>query len=199
MGLGGISGRYNRLDKMGKLIPWTIRSPAEIVQICLDAMGEVNALVEVPDGIPRKAGRNVDRYLKLGENFPQSLTNPPVEFDHSPPAEVLARFVEQFGCRVIYDPIQNRVKILPLGVGGTLPSVPAEAISPSFENPRIPNIIGVAGAPVRLQMRFVLEPVAEEWDGSLVPVNTVSYTPDAPTVVQDFDGDAYRVWATSRL
>ena len=179
-GLGGISGSFNELDQRKKLVPWSIRSPQEIAEMCLQALGEKNYTIVLPPGLPSAIGKNIERYLLLGENFPQTMTNPPTEFDHAPPAEVLARFCDQFGCRVIFDPVTDTVRILPLGVGRRVPAVPSESISPGFVNPRVPAAIGIVGAPVRFQMRFVLEPVAKEWDGSYVPADSVSYAPEIP-------------------
>jgi hypothetical protein len=181
-GLGGISGRYNQLDPRGKLKPWSIRSPAELARLCLNAMGERNYLIDLPDGIPRAAGANLDRFLRLGERFPMSGTNPDVNWDHSSPAEVLAQLADRFNCRVVYQPVTDRVLIVPLGKGVfTLGTLPVEMAALSVDDPETPALIGVYGAPVRVQTRFALEPVAEEWDGSYVPIDAVSYAPKVRT------------------
>ena len=53
-GLASISGSYNQLDNRGKLIPWTIRSPVELAQLCIAAMGEKGAKIILPDGLPAR-------------------------------------------------------------------------------------------------------------------------------------------------
>ncbi|HEY1191394.1 MAG TPA: hypothetical protein VGE74_27415 [Gemmata sp.] len=181
---GAISGRYNQLDTRGKLVPWTIRSPRELAELCLKAMGETNYEVRLPEGLTSAAGKDYKRFLELGENFPQSLANPPVAWDFTPPAEALARLAEYYGCRVIYQPLADRVLVAPLGTGPVLPEGFCEAIAPSVDGPETPSAVAVAGAPVRIQMRLLLEPVGKEWDGSYRPVNELSYAPQAGGRVQ---------------
>lgn len=182
--LAGISGTYNRLDERGKLVPWTIRSPAELAVLCLDAMGEKRYKINLPPGIKRADGKNLERYLLSGENFPQSLTNPPTVWDHTPPAEALARLADYYGCRVVYQPNLDRVIVTPTGVGRTLPAGPCEALTGGADAPRLPKAVAVAGAPVRIQARFALEAVGEEWDGRVLPINDLSYAPKARATVQ---------------
>jgi hypothetical protein len=83
---GEISGRYNQVDQRGKLVPWSIRSPAELAKLCLEKMGERNYSINLPQGLPASAGQQVERLLRPGENFPQSLANPPVVWDRTNPA-----------------------------------------------------------------------------------------------------------------
>ncbi|AWM38127.1 hypothetical protein GobsT_37800 [Gemmata obscuriglobus] len=181
---GAISGRYNQLDKRGKLVPWTIRSPQELAELCLKAMGERNYVINLPAGLTAAAGANLEQYLRAGEDFPQSLTNPPTVWDLIPPAEALARLADLYGCRVIYQPFADRVVVAPLGAGGPLTDFPCESIAPNVDGPETPSAVGVAGAPVRVQMRLLLEPVGKEWDGSYRPVNELSYAPQGGGKVQ---------------
>jgi hypothetical protein len=174
---GGVSGTYNRLDKQGKLIPWTIRSPKELAEICLKAMGEVGYVINLPEGLTRADGKDLERYLQAGENFRQSLTNPPTVWDHTPPAEALARLADYYGCRVVFQPNLNRVVVTTTGVGTPLPDGPCDVLTGGADAPRLPSGLGVAGAPVRFQGRFALEAVGEEWDGRVVPINDLSYAP----------------------
>lgn len=177
-GLGGIRGHYNQLDRRGKLVPWSIRSPDELARLCLREMGERNFLVQLPPGLPRAAGANLDRFLRLGEFFPQTNSNPEANWDRTPPAEALAWLAELFGCRIVYQPVTDRVLVVPLGFGrGVLPDYPYEVITPNVDDPETPQAVASRGAPVRIQARFPLEPVAEEWDGSYVPIDQVSYAP----------------------
>jgi hypothetical protein len=182
---GAISGRYNQLDRRGKLVPWTIRSPVELAVLCLEAMGERGYQIDLPPGLPAAAGANLDRYLRAGESFPQTLANPPVTWDKTPPAEALARLADYFGCRVVYQPVADRVLVTPLGAGrAALPDGPCEAIAPTIDRPRTPGAVAVAGAPVRIQCRLRLEAVGKEWNGSVVPINDLSYAPRSPGTTQ---------------
>jgi hypothetical protein len=182
--MGGISGHYNQKDDRGKLVPWTIRSPKELAKICLDALGVKNSIVNLPEGLTRARGADTNRYLKLGENFPQSFTNPEVVWTRTPPAEALAQLADYYGCRVIYQPIANRVLITIPGKGKALPNFPYEVIGATIDGPEAPEFVGVFGAPVKVQMRFRLEAVGEEWDGSYLPINQLSYSPVMPAVKQ---------------
>jgi len=183
-GLAAVSGSYNQLDNRGKLVPWTIRSPYELAVLCLKAMGETGYAINLPNGLPASVGKDVNRYLQAGENFAQSLANPEVSWDHTPPAQALAQLADLYGCRVVYQPLTNRVIVTPTGIGQTMPDGPCESISGGAENPRVPYAVAIAGAPVRIQARFALEPVGEEWDGRYVPIDDLSYAPKVPAQVQ---------------
>lgn len=178
---GAVGGRFCAVDEHGKLVPWLIRSPAELAKICLDAMGETGYLIDLPQGLSKADGADFDRYLRLGENFKQSLCNPPQTWDYTVPAGALARLCEYFGRRVVYQPFHDRVVIAQLGVGSPLPDGPCEMLVSSVETPKVPAGVGVAGAPIKFQARFALEPVALEWDrANYVPANAVSYAPRNP-------------------
>ena len=181
---GQVTGRYNQVDERGKLIPWSIRSPTALVQICLNELGESNATILMPQGLGRAAGANLSRYLQLGENFPQSFTNPPVVWDYTPAAQALASLCDYYGLRVIYSPITDRVAIAAPGTGRALPNFPYEIHAPQINRPPTPKAWGVAGAHIKFQMRLLLEPVAKEWNDSYVPINLVSYAPIAGGRVQ---------------
>ncbi len=175
---GCIFGRYNQIDNRGKLVPWTIRSPVELATLCFQAMGETGYTISgLPDGLTAAAGQNVNRYLLAGENFPQTLSNPPVVWDGLPPAQALAQLCDRYGCRVIYNPTTDAVSIFPLGTGGPLPVGPCEVIAPAVKLPATPSGIGVLGAPIRYQLRLILEPVGRDWDDSYRPVQYLSYAP----------------------
>ena len=179
-GLGSVSVDANAMDMRSKLVPWSIYSPQELAEQCLQLMGEVSYDVSaLPTGLIHSAGVNLDNYLQAGENFAQSLANPHYTWDHTPPMEALARLCDAFGCVVTLNHSSNNVIICKQGVGTKpLPSgTPYESIAIGVSNPRIPVSVNVAGAPVRIQMRFALEPVGEEYDGKIIPINQLSYTP----------------------
>lgn len=179
---GQITGHYNQKDSNGKLVPWTIRSPKELAQLCLDAMGENNPYVNLPNGLGKAAGANVEKYLRLGENYPQTLTNPEVVWDHTNPAQALVRLIEPFGCRLIYQHVFDRIVITTLGTGLPFGSLPAESLAPNIDAPPAPAALAAFSVdPVKIQCRFLLQAVGKEWDGSYVPINQLSYAPSMTT------------------
>lgn len=179
---GGISGNYNQKDENGKLVPYTIRSPQELAALLLAEMGETNPFVILPPGLPKQAGADLNRYLRLGQNYPQTLTNPEQVWDHTNPAQALARLCERWGCRVVYQPVMDRVLITPLGVGRAFPNVPCEVISPNVSAPPAPAYVAAfSEEPVRYQIRFQTEAVGREWDGSYLPIDQLSYAPASNT------------------
>ena len=91
---------------------------------------------------------------------------------------------DQYGCRVVYQPNLDRLLVTPTGQGTPLPFGPCESITAGVDSPRVPVRIGVAGSPVRIQARFVLEAVGEDWDGRYLPINDLSYAPKMPGQVQ---------------
>lgn len=182
---GAVSGYYNRFDARGKLVPWTIRSPVELAELCLKALGETGYVIDLPRGLSRSVGRDLNRYLRLGENFPQSLANPEQYWDYTPPAEALSRLCDYFGRRVVYQFTKDRIVIARLGDGaGLLDRAPYEVATPAVTGNVPPSKVVVAGAPVRIQARFRLEAVGEEFDGSYLPINDLSYAPRGAGRVQ---------------
>lgn len=182
---GAVSGRYNRPDTRGKIVPWSIRSPAELAALCFDALGESGYVIDLPTGLSRSDGADLNRYLLLGENFRQSLANPEQFWDYTPPAEALSRLCDYFGRRVVYQPVRDRFVVATLGNGALLPEgAPYEAKTPSVTGHEPPSHVVVAGAPVRIQARFRLEAVGKDWHGHYVPINDLTYAPRGEAKVQ---------------
>lgn len=181
-------GRYNQIDPNGKLIPWTIRSPIELAQLCLQAMGETSFRIEgLPTGLSTNDAKGVTKYLETGQNYPLTAANPPVNWEGVPPAIALSELCDRYGCRVIFQPFQDRVLIARLGDGLALePNGSLAQASLSVTAPETPISVGVYGAPSQYQMRLALEPVALEWDGKnhYVPLDLVSYAPTPATIAQ---------------
>ena len=172
--LGYLNGSYNQLDIHAKLYPWTIRSPTELAILCLEEMGETGYDLSLPSGLAYP-----------GPNFGLPIintsgTNPPVNWEATPPAQALQALAEQYGCRVVYRLDTDTVYVGPIGIGGTLPPGSIHKQGPSIKSRETPDSVGVQGAPTRYQVRLELEAVGEEWDGSYRPIDLLSYAPLPP-------------------
>ena len=176
--LGAVSGCYNQLDPHGKLVPWTIRSPTELAILCLEALGEINYVLNLPAGLDSSAGL-ITSFLPNGLNFPLTGTNPLINWDAVPPA-ALQQLADQFGCRIVYQLSTDSVLVTPAGIGAVLPPGSLARQGPSLKDPGTPDAVGVTGAPTRYQVRLHLQPVGEEWDGSYRPIDDLSYAPVNP-------------------
>ncbi len=168
---GALGGAYNQLDPFGKLLPWTIRSPTELAQICLDAMGEVGYTILMPPGINYPGPYTSQPIVNI------SGVNPPVNWDGVPPAQALQQLCDMFGVRLVYQWNTDAVLITPIGVGNDLPRGSIHTQSIALRNPETPDSIAVRGAPTRYQVRLNLFPVGEDWDGSIRPIEYLSYAP----------------------
>lgn len=176
-----ISGRYNATDQRKKLVPWTIQSPQELATMLIQAFWDGPFDVSIlPNKLDSTAGQNLNRWLQLGENLPQSYTNPETIWDYTTPAEALERLVNMYGCRTVYQPIARNVLIAKIGEGDDLPLGPlgTELTAPNVSTVgAAPSSLVAVGAPVRVQLRMLLEPVAPEWHGAFYPINLLSYSP----------------------
>lgn len=160
---GLLSGEYNLRDPHGYLLPWTARTPTQLAKLCLDAMGEVDFTVLMPDDF-----------------FPE------VRWDAGTnPASALQQLAEDHGCVVCYEPLSDSVLVVPKGVGDALPAGSVAMAGPTFQALPRPDSIFLVGAPVRHQTRMRCEAVGEDWDGTILPINFLSYAPLArPAAVQ---------------
>lgn len=117
-------------------------------------------------------------YLTLGYNVAPTGTNPPTRWDGTQTgAQALASLAERYGRVVVFDPVTDSASVAPLGGGAGLPDEPALTLAPSLDPDAVPAAVRILGADVRYQTRLRFRAVAEEWDGSHVPLNSVSYAP----------------------
>jgi hypothetical protein len=175
-----IRGEYNRLDNNGNLVPWTVQSATELAVLCLNQMGETNYKIAFPPGLTHAQAVNTySNYLQAGERYPLTLANPYVCWDHIPAAVALQRLADMFGCRVIYDPITDGVFVYPVGYGNTLPygGTSVASASQGVESARVPQYVGVTGAPIKFQMRVALEHVGIEWNDYIARADLLTYAP----------------------
>lgn len=153
---GHISGFYNTPQADGKVDKKTEKTPQELAELCLKAMGETKYSVS---GLP-------------------NTTRPQIVWDYDNPSQALASLVEALGCRVVLT-TKNSVHICKLGDGEKLPvnndiSDDAGAIDP----PERPDKLLLVGAVERYQRQLKLEAVGVDLDGSIKPINDLSYAPN---------------------
>lgn len=154
-GWGAISGRYNQRDRRtGQIQPRTIKTPAELAELCLAAMGEKNIDVAA---------------LPLAQR-------PEVDWDYETPAAALSQLCADLGCRVVME-TGGKVKIVRLTRGPRLKAKDVASDSLAEVAPELPSSIIVVGGPVRYQADFVLEAVGLEADGSVRLIDDLTYKP----------------------
>ena len=174
---GGISGRYNVVDPSGqyskitpnafgdyptrlarptRYIPWTLKTPYQLAILCLTAMRETAYTVDLPNTVD---------------------TLPQINWDWTNPAQALQSLCNQFGRRIIYDWFTDTVNVVQLGIGLDLPTGSYSLDTPAYTNLQRPDSIILVGAPIRYQILMKLEAVGEDWDGSIRPINDLSYVP----------------------
>lgn len=153
---GSISGVYNRLDDAEVMIEDSERSPQQLAAMLLTAMGETSFDVsQLPND-----------------------TRPHVEWIDENPARALADLCDSLGCRIVLG-IDNIVRLCRVGVGAMLP-INEFVLSENYavDPPERPDSLLVVGSPTRYQLDFYLEAVGEDVDGSIVPIDELSYMPD---------------------
>lgn len=135
--------------------PRTKVTARNLARLCLRAMGESSFDV---DAIPA--------------NY-----YPTVDWDATNAAQALQQLAESLGCRVVYQPVANRVVIAKQGVGKQLPDGPKLAESPSITVKARPSRVRLLYGRTRYQMRFKLGAVGMDFDGSWRWVDDLSYRP----------------------
>ena len=154
---GTISGRYNLRGEDGELDEKRPRkSPQQLAKLLLEEMGESRADVSaLPDG-PR----------------------PEINWDLANPARELAELCESLGCRVVLGS-DDKVSIRKLGEGRRLPAGGTVMnVATGIENTVLPDELKLLGGALLFQSRFLLEPVGEDKDGEIKPIDKLSYRPD---------------------
>jgi len=149
-----ISGRYNVPKPSGHINVVTEKSPQDLATMLLKAMKESNFDVnQLPND-----------------------TRPYIDWNYDNAAEELARLCESLGCRVVLG-IDNRVRICRLGNGANLPTGFVTNGGYGFDPPEMPDALEFVAAPTRYQMRFHLEAVGRDIDGTIKPIKDLSYNP----------------------
>lgn len=153
---GEIYGRYNTRDDDNEIIADTKKTPAELAKLLLEAMGE-------PD---------VDTSALPEEPFPE------VDWDGEVPAEELAELLDDWGCVIGLD-LYGKCAIWKRGEGAEAPAGPKEREGGELDPPEPPDDIRVNFAATQVQARLELEAVGRDTDGSIKPIDDLSYAPEA--------------------
>lgn len=160
-----ISGYYNVRRNAVDLLTGTERKPRELAKMLLDAMGEKGYdLSALPDD-----------------------TRPEVTWDASNPAEELARLVESLGCRIVLTLGASKVRIVKAGEGAKLTKQFAMEGSLGIDPPDPPGKLLFVGARTEFQGDFFLAPVGREVDGTVKPIERLSYRPPNGWQLSDAD------------
>jgi hypothetical protein len=167
---GTISGHYNLPSRRtGKRRKDTELSAPELAALCVFAAKTANV--------------NVNQMPK--DAFPET------HWDHETPAVALAELCRETACRII-PTTDGAVRIEPTGQGRELPEDGLMVISKSESSVPRPSSIMVVGGPTRVQHDFFLTAVGLERDGSIRPIDGLSYRPAAGWEslgeVEDFSG-----------
>lgn len=103
---------------------------------------------------------------------------PFVDWTNTPCDMALGALLADLGCDVVPNLAAGGWVIVNIGSGALLPGAETvEHASYTVTSPKTPDRIQVATAPARYQCLFVLEAVGEEIDGTIKPIDALSYTP----------------------
>lgn len=151
--LGRISGFYNvRENESIKLD--TEKTPHELAILCLSEMQETNFDISQ---LPNDA-------------------RPEIDWDYTRPAEALAALCDLLGCMIVLG-LDNSVRVHRKYIGALLPTVNLKSGDVAIRPPDPPGAIAVACGRTRYQVELPLEPVGKDVDGSIKPIDLLSYAP----------------------
>lgn len=161
---GSFSGHWN-IKKNGVIEKRKEKTPRELADMCLDAMGET-----------KYETKSLDDLEKLTRLPYRKQVRPEVHWDRIPPAQALNNLVTSLGYRVClgWDEV---VRIEKFGKGALLPT--ADLMSGGFdaELPESPDSISVLGGMSMHEALWELEPVGLDIDGEWRPIDHLSYAP----------------------
>jgi hypothetical protein len=141
---GSISGEYNKRKPDGTVDENTRKTPAELADLCLQAMGEGSFNTgQMPQGV-----------------FPY------VKWSNENPALALASLCDYVACDVVLNYQTNGVEIWPLGTGqGTLTGFGEEHPKFNYRSANVPSTIEAHGGDSRFQNKLRLRAVATNESG----------------------------------
>lgn len=137
--------------------PETAKTARELCELCLKAMG-----------VQQYDASQID-----------DKAYPSAEWDAANPAVAMQELAERYGCRVVFRPDDESVTLCREGIGAELPDGPLMLDAPDLKPKPRPKKLVVLTAPIKDQQRFALEPVGEDFDGSIKHIDQLSYKPVA--------------------
>jgi len=175
---GEITGRYNLRDEGQNLITKLEKTPQELAALLFEAMGESSFDV---GRLPNDA-------------------RPQKEWVGANPARELDELCESLGCVVVLG-LDNVPRIKLIGqLDSLLPTSKLITPDEGLDSAEIPDSILVIGGITKYQGIWNTEAVGKDTDGSIVPIDQLSYTPstgwenESPkgfyNVLQEFGRDA---------
>jgi hypothetical protein len=151
---GKIIGRYNVRKRDETIDSQTEKTPQQLATLLLQAMNESRFDVSA---LPNRS-------------------RPEVSWDYDNPATELDKLVNSLGCRIVLG-LDNRIRIRRVGIGRDLPGQDQMREGYGVMIPQRPDSLKLVGGPTRYQYKVLLEAVGEETDGSIKPIDDLSYKP----------------------
>src|SRR5574341_1011890 len=163
---GEVWGRFNVRLPDESVDSLTARTPQELAAYLLDAMGEIGyEVTQLPND-----------------------TRPEVEWEAANPAQELADLCEKLGCHVVLT-LGGYVQICQIGVGAALDTtVDVLQNSLTIDPPERPDSLKVVCGKTRYEAVLRLEAVGLDTDGTVKPIDSLSYTPTGGWSVVKPDG-----------
>lgn len=159
---GVVSGSFNERDNHGRTKPAFRKSPLDLLRYAFSR-------------IPFKPQKLVIR----GLNQPKDPnTWPAVVWRQENAARAFASLADQFGLRVVYQPVRNQVLLTPIGVGVAPPRRDWISRQDGATPQNYPNILTASTDENYRQVAFALEAVGLDVDGSVHPINDLTYCPE---------------------
>lgn len=154
---GEINGAYNVPNPDGTINAATQVSVRDLAVLLLDAQGETGYDVSaLPDDV-----------------------YPATDWDCDNPMQELWELCQQHGYEICWTPQTDVVKVYAQNDGASLPNdVHVKTVSYSVTGGESPASIALRGAKVSYQSKWAMEAVGEDTDGSIVPIDDLSYAPE---------------------
>lgn len=153
-----ISGRYNVRLADGTIKADTKKTYKEVLEILLKALGETSYDIRLTE---------------------EGLEPPEVNWSSQRADLQLAYLCDRVGCLIVLR-LDNTIKIVPYGEGPTYPTTGFELNPVIDTNPSaLPKYVAATLGPTKFQMKIKLEAVGVDRDGSIRPIDELTYKPDA--------------------
>lgn len=151
-----IGGRYNARKSDSTVREDTKKTYKELIEIVLKELGETSYNIDLPE--PDLEAPSVDWYRQRADLQ-------------------LAWLCDRIGCLICLG-LDNSIQIVPNGKGTIYPLNGLE-LEPAIDTmpSNYPKEVRATFAPTRFQMKVQLEAVGLETDGTVLPINDLSYKP----------------------